>query len=139
MSNFFRLFDTAGNLVQFTDAEVTDTGNIAPYYTIEIGSEKSTTGDIKQQIRPGKRFNKTYMLCLSEAKYISLINFITNQAVDYYIHYETAPTLLTSDTSVSATNDFRVSVQLDAPADVLSDGSVASYRINLIMSSIELL
>lgn len=141
MSNFLKLFDSSGNSVQFIHTEVTDGGAILPHYLVEIGTDKSTTGDIKQQIRPGKRFQKQYILCISEAQYINLVNLLTNGSDDYFAHWETAPSILTNDSQATSTNDFAVAVQFEAPEMTVAESSTLDvvYRLPVTISSVELL
>lgn len=133
----FTIRSTAGNSVAFDSAEATDTAQTQPFYSVNRGAEESAGGSIKQQIRPGKRFNKTYQMNLTEAKYISFMNMITDQSNDYYITYVTAPSLLTSDSSISTTNDFKISLNFKNVSQTKGDPIV--YEFILTIQSVNLL
>ena len=94
MATKFTIYDDDNNNIAITALEASDSGHILPYYSMEMGSEKSSGGYIKQQIRPGLRFTKGYDLVLTEARYIELVNLLTNNSTNYFIEYATAPTLL---------------------------------------------
>jgi len=133
----FTINSTAGNSVTFDSSEATDTGQTQPFYSILRGVEESAGGRIKQQIRPGKRFNKTYQMNLTQSKYISFHNLYTDQSNDYYITYATAPSLLSNDSSVSQSNNFKIS--LHAKNVSQTKGQPIIYEFLLTIQSVNLL
>lgn len=135
MSQRFKIYDASNTTVTFDYDEATD-DNVKPYYQIEKGQEKSSGGQLRMQIRPGFRYKKTYVMILTEAKYISFFNLITNQSQDYFIEYTTAPTILTNNSSVTSTNNFKISFDIDEPT--LSSGDNL-YTFNMTIYSVNLL
>lgn len=136
MSVMFRIYDADNNEVSFNQDEATQKG-IKDDDLMEIGNEKSAGGQLRQQIRPGKRYTQNYMMVLIESKYIDFINLITNNANDYYIEYTTAPTLLTNDSEVSTTNNFKIIIQKGVPK--YTAGKDIVYAFNLTIMSVNLL
>lgn len=134
------LFTLSGAVdsVTFNHDEATDTDTMKPYYSIEIGSERSAFGRIKQQVRPGKRYTKEYAMVLPLSKYISFINLLTDQSDNYFISYTTAPELLVNDSSVLVTNDFAVAVDYSEPESVAGDVETL-YKFMLSIMSVDLL
>ncbi len=132
-----RIYDAEDNSVSFTSAEATDTGTVQPYYSILRGAEESAGGNIMQQIRPGKRFNKNYELNVAVAKYLSFMNLITNQANDYYIEFTTVPEILDNDPEITTTNNFRVSITVDNVKSTV--GATTVFKFNLQLQSVVLL
>ena len=137
MSVLFKFFDSSDNEVSFNTDEATDTGQIKPIFAIEMSQEKSAGGQLKQQIRQGKRFLKIYEMNIPESKYIDFTNFITNGAIDYYIQYTTAPTLLSNDSDISLTNNFKIAMQIGEVKATLGEGII--YKFDLTIASINLL
>lgn len=126
-----------GNSVAFSSSEATDTGFTKPFYSINRGAEESAGGVIKQQIRPGKRFNKSYRMKLSESKYIDFMNMLTDQSDDFYITYGTDPSLLSNDSEIPESNNFKISLNIDPVDETLGDPLI--YGFNMSVQSINLL
>jgi hypothetical protein len=136
----FTIEDSDGNSVVFTYAEACDTGLNKSMYTTEMSQEKSAGSDLKQQIRPGKRFNKTYEMNISEAQYIAFNNLITNSADNYYIKYTATsiPTLLSNDTEVNTTNNFEVAFNVGKLKGNASEDGTIMYKFNLTIVGVSL-
>lgn len=139
MSNatLFTLIGSSGTEVAFATDEAVDRGTTKPFFSIEIGTEKSAGGRIKQQIRPGKRFVKTYQMNLTLAKYIAFLNLITDNSNNYFIQYESPPELLTADSTIAQTNNFKVALTYDEIDDTVGEETV--YKFKLGINSVELL
>lgn len=133
----FKLISSNGNEISFTSLQATDTGNTQPYWTFNRGAEESAGGSIKQQIRPGKRFNKTYIMKLTEAEYIIFSNVVTDQSDDFFIEYVTPPTLLTSDPAIATTNNFKISIDPSPVNETI--GADIIYGFVLRIQSVNLL
>jgi acetyltransferase-like isoleucine patch superfamily enzyme len=139
ISTRFTIENSEGTSVVFAYEEATDTGGmVREYYTIEMSQEKSAGGNIKQQIRPGLRFQKVYQICLSESKYIDFFNLITENADDYYITYATAPTVLSNNSSISTSNNFKIAFNVEIPNITASEDGVTVYKFNMSIASVEL-
>jgi hypothetical protein len=135
----FTITNSLGTSVVFTYEEATDTGGIPlEHYGIEMSQEKSAGGNIKQQIRPGLRFQKIYQICFTESKYISFYNMITENADDYYIEYNTAPTILSNNSSVATSNNFKIAFNPETPNITASSDGDAIRKFNITISSVEL-
>jgi len=137
--SFFNINDGNGNSVAFEQDEATDTGTTLPFYSMEMGDEKSSSGKLKQQIRPGKRFNKSFLLAITEAKYIDFTGLLTNNALDYYISYTIKPTLLDNDSDVpiASENDFAISVSIKSVS--ITAGKPVIYRVPITIVTANLL
>ena len=133
----FKIFDSSDNEVSFNTNEACDTGQVKPAYILEMSQEKSAGGQLKQQIRQGKRFFKIYEMNLPETKYISFNDLITNGAADYYIQYTTAPTLLSNDSSVNTTNNFKFAIQIIEIKNTVGNDVV--YKFDITIASVNLL
>lgn len=138
MSVVFTITGSSGTSVSFEHDEATDTGQLKPYMKTEIGSERTSSGKIKQQARPGKRYSKTYLMALPLTKYIDFNNLITDQSNFYYINYTTAPEILTNDASVLVTNDFEVALDPGEPEETVGDPTTI-YKFRLEVVSVNLL
>jgi hypothetical protein len=136
MSVHFKIFDANANEVEFDTDEACDTGQVKPMYGVEMSQEKSAGGQIKQQIRQGIRFIKTYEMNLPESVYINFINLITNGANDYYIQYTTAPTVLSNNSSISTTNNFKIALDIGEVKNTV--GSTLIYSFDLTIASVTL-
>lgn len=132
----FSLYDNTGNIVSFTTSEATDHGETQPYYTFARDVKESTGGEIKQQIRPGVRFNKVYLMALSVTKYVALRELITNQENDYYIEYDTAPCLLTSDSDIETNNNFKVAVRMEPVSQTVGDQIIYKFTMQIQSASL---
>lgn len=137
MSLFFTIFDEDGTGVEFNRDEAADTGHLDDHYSFEMGVEKSAGAELKTQIRPGLRFERTYEMALEETKYISFFNLIRNNSDDYFIEYETAPSILANNPEIITTNNFRIAFQIQPPKDVRS--KVKKYVFDMTISSVEVL
>lgn len=138
MAFLFKIQDEQDNEVEFDQTEATDTGTVKPFYTLEIGDAKSVNGNIIQQIRPGKRFTKKYQMVLEEAKYLSLLNLLTNNSNNYYIIYETAPSVLDNDPNLDELqkNNFKIAIVL---GDVrVTAGNTLVYVFELTINRVGL-
>jgi len=82
-SVLFKILSSNGNEIELNTDEATII-ETQPYYTIELGSKKSSSGAIKQQVRPGKRYTQSYMMVLPQEKYIDFLNLITDQSDDFF-------------------------------------------------------
>ena len=133
----FTLYDINNNTVSFISTEATDQGETQPYYTFARDVKESTAGEIKQQIRPGVRFNKTYLMAVDLTKYVALRELITNQANDYYIEYDTAPCLLTGDSDIETNNNFKVSVRIEPVSQTVGEQII--YKFTMQKQSASLL
>jgi len=133
----FSLYDSLGNIVSFTSAEATDSEQTQPFYTFARDAKESADGQIKQQIRPGVRFNKTYLMALSVTKYVALRALITNQENDYYIEYDTVPCLLSGDSDIQTTNNFKVSVRIEPVSQTVGEQII--YKFTMLIQSASLL
>ncbi len=133
----FKIFDSSDNEVSFNTNEACDTGQVKPAYVLEMSQEKSAGGQLKQQIRQGKRFFKIYEMNLPETLYISFNDLITNGSADYYIQYTTAPSLLANDSSINTTNNFKIGLQINEVKNTAGDGIV--YKFDMTIASVNLL
>ncbi len=138
MSQVFKIFDDGGNEVLFNHDEATDGGTTTPVYSIEMAQKVTAGNEIKQQIRPGKRYVKSYKMNLPQVKYLAFMNLLTNDSDDFFIQYTTAPTLLTNDTEVSQTNDFEVGITLGIVEDTVSDDDIV-YVFPMTINSVRTL
>ena len=139
-TQLFRIYDDATNETAFNTDEATDGENVAPTYSIELGTDVSAGGSLKMQIRPGKRFIKPYSMVLIQTKYLSFLNLITNNADNYFIEYGTnlIPSLLTNDTNIQITNNFVVVLTV-GPVTQMAGGSQLNYYFDLTLAMAELL
>lgn len=137
MSEIFRLYDNAGAYQAFDNDEATDTGQTKPFYSVQIGQKETAGSEIKQQIRPGLRFIKTYKMVLPEVDYIAFMRFITNGSNDYTIQYAEVPSLLANDSEALETNNFKVALTV---SDLESNASAPPvYYFTLTITSVRTL
>jgi hypothetical protein len=136
MSTIFRLYDAEDNEISIAHDEATEDGEFFPRYVPEISQEKTAGGQIKQQIRPGLRFAKAYILKLSEAQYITFMRLITNQSNDYYIEYTTAPSMLTNDTDALENNNIKVAISLSDVDATYGNQKLYSFRAELFSADL---
>lgn len=138
MSVFARIYGSSGRTLSFDNDEMTDTGQIKPSYGVQIGQKETAGSEIRQQIRPGLRFTKTYAMALPEAKYIAFCRLISDGSSDYFIEFTEVPSLLANDDEALAENNFAISFSMDVPdSNAGSEGVI--YYFNLGINSISLI
>ncbi len=137
MSTFARIYGSSGRTLSFDDDEMTDTAQIKPSYGVQIGQKETAGSEIRQQIRPGLRFVKTYAMALPQAKYILFCRLITDGSSDYFIEFTEAPSLLANDDEALAENNFAISLSMDVPDG--NAGNETVYYFNLGINSISLI
>ena len=139
MATKFTIYDDDNNEIDIDSLEASDNGFILPFYSMEMGSEKSSGGYIKQQIRPGLRYTKGYTLILTEARYIELVTLITNNSTNYYIEYATEPSILSNNSNIDQENNFKIGIELLPPTVTHGSDDGLTYRMELKIVSAELL
>ena len=137
MGLYFTIFDENGTGVEFNREEALDTGHLPDHYTFEMGIEKSAGAELKMQIRPGLRFNRTYEMALEETKYIEFFNLIRNNSDDYFIEYVTAPSILVNNAEIITVNNFRIAFDIQPPKDARS--KILKYLFDMGIMSVEVL
>ena len=137
-TNRFNIFDANGNSVSFSIEEATDTDTTKGSFSIDIASDLTAGGEIKMQIRPGKRYKESFEMILAESKYIDFINLLTNNSNDYFIEYTFIPSVLDNDPKILVKNFFEVSIQL---GNITKNTGVdeANYHFPFTISMVALL
>ncbi len=136
MSNFFTIYDDDSNTIIFTNEEATEMGTFRPRYLIEQSEEKTSGGQLRQQIRPGVRFAKTYSMQLTSTRYSLFLRMYTNNSANRYIEYVTVPLLLSNDVSALVTNNFKVVLKLDDVDATYGDDDKYSFMIHVFSSDL---
>lgn len=135
--SLFTIIDEFGTEIEFDSDEATDGGNPLPFYGIQVGTELSAGGQIKQQIRPGRRLIKKYAITIDEDKYIAFYNMLANLSRDYYIRYTNEICILINNSEIETTNNFKIGMNISNIKQTA--GSPARWFFDMTIQSVNLL